>query len=313
MSGRRPADVTAFFERNPTLKQIRAAYPDEWQQIHQELELHATRGEPLEQYITALGTQTITPQGKGRVKRQEAIGSAIAKQHIARALLQRTALRVASGQSSGRIRFNLLNGWLMQGLLFSRGLERKPVSMLRFRLTWPLISQRRLLMPLVQPQGIYCFYTRLFIEALADMIDGQDAVEIAAGDGTLTRFLTEAGAEIIATDDQSWEAVSAGLNVINEDAKTTLSTRSPQTVICSWPPAGNHFEQHVFKTPSVNTYIVIASRHKFASGNWAAYSKQNEFTMKRRPDLARLLLPPELESDVFEFRRTTHLIAETPP
>ena len=53
-----------------------------------------------------------------------------------------------------------LNGFVAQRLLFARGLERKPVSMRRFRLIWPLLWQRRRLMPLVQPKGIYCFYSR---------------------------------------------------------------------------------------------------------------------------------------------------------
>lgn len=45
-------------------------------------------------------------------------------------------------------------------------------------------------------------------------------------------------------------------------------------------------------------YIVILSRHRFASGNWGAYEEQQDFALEHRRDLARLLLPPELECDV---------------
>jgi PAS domain S-box-containing protein len=34
---------------------------------------------------------------------------------------------------------------------------------------------------------------------------------------------------------------------------------------CSWPPPGNTFEKAVFETPSVERYVVIGSRHRFAA------------------------------------------------
>ena len=48
-------------------------------------------------------------------------------------------------------------------------------------------------MPLVQPQGIYCFFSGAFVRELAKLIGDRPALEIAAGDGTLSRFLAARG------------------------------------------------------------------------------------------------------------------------
>jgi hypothetical protein len=74
-------------------------------------------------------------------------------------------------------------------------------------------------------------------------------------------------------------------------------------VICSWPPAGNDFEREVFRTATVALYVVVGSRHRFATGNWAAYEEQAEFDFAEDPELGRLVLPPELDAAVYVFRR----------
>jgi hypothetical protein len=74
-------------------------------------------------------------------------------------------------------------------------------------------------------------------------------------------------------------------------------------VICSWPPPGNKFEVDVFKTKSVQMYIVILSKQPFASGNWSAYKNQNQFDCTTIPALNALLRPIEAEQQVFVFRR----------
>lgn len=82
-------------------------------------------------------------------------------------------LITATGLIQGEVRFNYLNGYVTQKLLFSRNLERKPVSLFWFWLIWPLIWQKQLLMPLVQPKEIYCFYSRPLIESLANIMTGR--------------------------------------------------------------------------------------------------------------------------------------------
>lgn len=301
---KRPADVTAFLATAPPLDDVRQAFPDEWTAVQRDLRRVADRGGSLEDYVRSL-VAPVAPAGKGRVKRQEAAAGAAVKRYMARELLKGTALAAATGQTEGRVRFGLLNGWLMQRLLFERDLVRKPVSMRRFRMLWPLLRQRARLMPLVEPRGIYCFYSAALVARLAALIDGRPCVEIAAGDGTLSRFLRDAGVDVVATDDHSWSAVATAEDVVEEDAVTTLRTRSPAVVVCSWPPAGNGFEREVFATPSVQTYVVIGSRHTLATGDHVAYASQTGFDVEERPDLAALVLPPEIGPAVQVFQRRT--------
>jgi hypothetical protein len=210
----------------------------------------------------------------------------------------------ATGIEKGKVRFNLLNGYIAQKLLFSDGLKRKPTSIFWFRLIWPLLPQRRLLMPLVQPEGIYCFYSRRLIDELIGLIASRNCLEIAAGDGTLTRYLTDRGVRITATDDYSWKhEVNFPEFVVKRDAVDALREYAPEVVLCSWPPTGNSFEQQVFRTKSVKMYIVIGSRHRFAAGNWDEYVQQSAFFFEEDKRLSRLVLPPELDAAVYIFRR----------
>jgi hypothetical protein len=223
---------------------------------------------------------------------------------MAHTAVKQHCIAVATGIESGKVRFNLLNGFVAQRLLFADGLERKPVSMFWFRMLWPLIWQKRMLMPLVQPEGIYCFYSQKLITALAGKIGSRSCLEIAAGDGTLTRFLMQQGARIQASDDYSWEhAVRYPESVARLDAKEALRIYAPEVVVCSWPPAGNSFERQVFRTHSVQLYIVISSRHQFAAGNWGDYQQQSNFSFEEVPELSHLVLPPELDAGVYLFRR----------
>ena len=223
-------------------------------------------------------------------------------------------LIAASGITEGVVRFNWLNGYIIKELLFARELERKPVSLFWFRLMWPFVWQKERLMPLAEPKGIYCFYSRQLIEKLAVLIGSRPCLEIAAGDGTLTRFLKDHGVRITATDDCSWKyAVHYPDSVVKRDAREALREYEPEVVICSWPPAGNDFERRVFKTRSVQIYIVIGSRHRFAAGNWTDYQRQSAFTFEEEEALGRLVLPPELGSAVYIFRRKTKREGATPP
>ncbi|MFQ5773360.1 MAG: hypothetical protein ACE5GS_02470, partial [Kiloniellaceae bacterium] len=92
-----------------------------------------------------------------------------------------------------------------------------------------------------------------------------------------------------------------------------LGVYAPEVVICSWPPAGNDFECRVFKTRSVQMYIVIGSRHRFAAGNWNDYRRQSAFTCEEEEGLSRMVLPPELGSVVYIFRRKIECEGATPP
>jgi hypothetical protein len=296
-------EVRAWLRERPSVAELRAAYPREWASVQDDLAPILAAGDldALKRYVLKLSG--VSTAGRARAGRDAALSTLVRRQ-IASETLTQVALGAAAGAPRKRARFNLLNGWVAQRLLFARDLERKPVSMFWFRACWPLLWQRKMLMPLVGPKGIYCFYSRRLIDRLAAMIGDRACLEIAAGDGTLARFLTGAGVRVTATDDHSWtHSVQFPETVIRQDARAALREHQPQVVICSWPPAGNDFERDVFATPSVQLYIVIASQHGFAFGDRQAYDQQTDFSCAQDEELTRLVLPPELESAVYVFRR----------
>jgi hypothetical protein len=230
----------------------------------------------------------------------------LVRKRMALLAAQRALQAAAMGASPGRRRFGLWSGFLVQRLFFSRGLVRKPVSMRRFRRLWPLVTQKRLLMPLVQPRGMYAFYSQELVAALARLIDGRPALEIAAGDGCLSGFLQAAGVNVRATDDHSWtQNIRYPDSVEKLDAATALKQHQPKVVLCSYPPPKNTFEQCVFRTDSVELYIVITTKHRFAAGDWQTYESQRTFAMTADGELSRLILPPEIDPLLILFTRNS--------
>ena len=307
MKHKKPEAVYQWLQSNPTFKELCAEFPDEWERVQTELGSVLTEGKPelLQAYLKRLSGQASAPPKKQEsTKAPESVLLAGVRYRMAHTAVKQHCISVATGIESGKIRFNLLNGFIAQKLLFEDGLDRKPVSLFWFRMFWPLIWQKRLLMPLVQPEGIYCFYSRELIEALSRKIGTRSCIEIAAGDGTLTKFLRQQGVQIQASDDHSWEhAVRYPEWVARLDAKEALRLNSPEVIICSWPPAGNSFERQIFRTRTVQLYIVIGSRHRLAAGNWNDYQQQTTFSFEEDTELSSLVLPPELDAAVYCFRR----------
>jgi hypothetical protein len=300
MSQRRLSDQRAWLEGDPPLSEVRERFPREWEQVQRELAAVVERDDV--EAIKAYASSVARP---AQVRGEPAVVSAMARQRLAAGALKQMGVSAATGVTAGTLRFGLVSGFLAQRLLFrGGGLERKPVSLRWFRLLWPLVRQKRYLMPLVEPRGIYCFYSRALVDRLVALIDGRSCVEIAAGDGTLARFLREAGADVAATDDHSWQQTRRPVaDVAGQDARSALRERAPRVVLCSWPPAGNAFERWVFRTPSVETYIVISSASEHAAGNWEDYRRQTGFDVVADPDLSRLVLPPAIGSAVYVFTR----------
>ncbi len=301
----------AWLKTNPSLDELCSRYPKEWATVQQEISAIVERGvaEELKAYLERISTYASpdkTSPGHRQKNRETALSQFIRSRmaHEAVKKLCLSTLAADAGVTRGKLRFNLLNGYIAQKLLFARGLERKPVSLFWFRLFWPLVWQKKRLMPLVQPRGIYCFYSRALVKALAEMIASGRCLEIGAGDGTLTRFLKDQGVQLTATDNHGWNnAVKYPEWVIKLDAREALTTYTPEVVICSWPPSQNDFERYVFNTPSVQLYIVIGSRHPFAFGNWKDYRQQSAFDFEEDIKLGALVLPPELGAAIYVFRR----------
>jgi len=304
-------EVLEWLRGGPSLAELKARFPAEWEAVADELAAIFAGGKPeqLQAYMTDLATPLAAqPNRVGQRPNQQKLEAAaitrLIRRRMAHLALKGYVLSAAAGGKHGKIRFNWFNGFVAQKLLFARELERKPVSPFWFRLLWPLVWQKALLMPLVEAKGIYCFYSKPLIEALARLIGGRECLEIAAGDGTLSRFLAAEGVKATATDDYSWKhAVSYPESVLKMDAAQALRKFKPAVVICSWPPANNGFERLVFTQPGVELYIVIGSRHTFASGNWADYRAQTTFELEEDTRLGRGVLPPELGGTVYLFRK----------
>lgn len=301
-------EALTWLAGKPSLDELVQRYPAEWDRARTEIRELIERDDPDE--LRDCFRQASTPRRAlpgARLPSTRELALIEARRQMTVHLLKQAVLRSSTGIDHGRVRFGLVQGWVAQRLLFEQGLERKPVSMLRFRLTWPLLRQRRLLMPLVQPQGIWCFYSSSLIASLADLIGDRRCLEIAAGDGTLSRFLSQRGVDIAATDDHSWsDSINFPAWVRKLDARRALGEIEAQVVICSWPPAGNTFERHVFTTPHVTTYIVIGSGSEVSTGDWVTYARQSAFTVRRDAKLSRQVLPPELNHAVLVFERIDH-------
>lgn len=296
------AKTLEWLKTNPSLDDLCSRFPEEWVTVQHDISAIVERGvaEELKAYLERLSART-TRQDRDAALSQF-VRSRMAHESVKKLCL--STLAADTGVKQGKLRFNWFNGFIAQKLLFVRELERKPVPLPWFRLLWPLVWQKKRLMPLVQPKGIYCFYSRELIEALAGMIASRSCLEIGAGDGTLTRFLKDRGVELTATDNHGWsQAVQYPEWVLKLDAREALAKYVPEAVICSWPPSQNDFERCVFDTPSVQLYIVIGSRHQFAFGNWKDYLRQSAFILEEDKRLGGLVLPPELEPAVYVFRR----------
>jgi hypothetical protein len=297
------AKAVAWLKTNPTFDELCTRYPQDWAAVQDDIAAIVERGVPeeLKRYLERLSPAVTQPA------QRDVVLSHFVRSRMAREIVRKLSLATLAadtGVTHGKLRFNWFNGFIAQRLLFARELQRKPVSLFWFRLFWPLVWQRKRLMPLVQPRGIYCFYTRELIAELAEMMGERSCLEIGAGDGTLSRFLKAQGVQITATDNHGWNnSVRYPDWVTKLDACVALSTYKPEVAVCSWPPAQNDFERCVFDMPSVQLYIVIGSRHRFAFGNWDDYLRQTDFDLIEDKRLAALLLPSELESAVFVFRR----------
>lgn len=311
MKNEHPEKVLKWLQTKPALENLGSEFPELLETVRCELAEIVSGGSNNElpgylkrmiqeerlikkEFYCRRGDKKIAARLVKQLVRTRMVHLAI-KQHL---------ISEATGIQKGKVRFNLFNGYLAQKLLFADGLVRKPVSIFWFRFIWLLLWQKKMLMPLVQPEGIYCFYSRKLIDELARLIGEKNCLEIAAGDGTLSRFLAASGVKILATDDYSWQhEVKYPVEVEHIDAQAALRKYEPEVVLCSWPPAGNAFEQQVFKTKSVRMYIVIGSRHRFATGNWDTYASQSTFEFNEDERLSQLVLPPELDAAVYIFKK----------
>lgn len=301
-------DVVRWLGERQSLDALKNRYPKWWEETGTELleVLGQRRLGLVAEHLTRVRAVEAAALGKIAGKKAERYGALrdLVKSRMAVLAMEQILAGAVLGKDAGPLRFNRWNGTILQKLLFRRDLDRKPVSLFWFRFWWPLLPQRRFLMPLVQPKGIYCFFSKPLLKGLAKKIGKLTTLEVAAGDGTLSRFLAAEGVNIRATDNYSWShAITYPPDVERNSVGPALAAHRPEAVICSWPPAGNEFERVIFSYPTVKLYIVIASRHSFAAGNWKDYGLQKNFTWTRDETLSRYVLPPDLDPAVYLFQK----------
>ncbi|SOC06402.1 hypothetical protein SAMN05880501_104269 [Ureibacillus xyleni] len=286
-------------------------FPEYKNEVFNEINLQIDKNDPnliyvlIEKYTIAakVSIDKITKSGFNE-KTLNAFMPNIIKARFALFLLEQLRLSALANKHTKKIRLNLWDGFILQKLLFKNDLVRKPASLYLFKFFWKFISNKQSLMPLVNEKGIYCFYSRELIKELSTLTEGKECLEIGAGDGTLTRFLNAENIHCTATDDYSWEHCITYPDFVEKaDAKAALQKYNPEVVICSWPVPKNTYEKHVFKTNSVNLYIVIGTRNPAFTGDIDSYLNAANFTMEYSEKLSSLVLPPSNENAVYLFRR----------
>ena len=296
------------------LERMMVAFPVEWRAVDDVLNRLFATGDPSA--INAFMTKTRAEMDLWQEKiRDHPHQSALLAEGLSHLLQGRMAFEslnirlhaLLGGKDSrpgaGLSRYNL---FFARKLLRLPAVRRLPPPGFWMRFCWRFVTQKGGLLSLLEQSGIYAIFTVEFVVALARIMRGSGTLlEVGAGDGTLSKFLKREGLDIVATDDYSWtHKIRYGEGVLKMGASEALSQFAPSCVVCSWPPPGNDFEKIIFATRSVMTYIVIGSRHPFATSNRDAYIEAaGLFERQDAPHLARALFPPELDHEVLIFRR----------
>jgi hypothetical protein len=158
-----PKDELKWVCNEAHLQELMERYPEIWQSVGPQLisALEDGRAQTLKDYsakaksIEEMWHYKIR-NSRNNLKVIESAMPHLAKSRMAMLALDKCYQAAATGKESGKIRFGLFNGYIVQKLLFNHNLTRKPASLKWFRLWWRFVSQKRILMPLVQPIGIYC-------------------------------------------------------------------------------------------------------------------------------------------------------------
>jgi hypothetical protein len=290
----------------PTLKELADRHPAIWQEVIAGLKerVSGNRGEALIAWRQAALADLAGVTGHGIDWDQDQPPLIIRAQMTLLAIEQfadvLTGKVATAPKLTDRVRFKFfLLPKIIRGDIFStQEFDRKWL-----RLSDPMWAAGEL-----QRSGVWSVPTTEFAQKIAEISNGRKVLELGAGLGVLHSALKSLGVKISAVDDESWQINGFGKqggadSVQKMDASQALKTLSPEIVICSWPPAGNAFEADVFKTKSVQMYLVVLSKQPFASGNWEAYKSQTQFDCSTLPGLNAMLRPVEAEQQLFIFRR----------
>lgn len=138
----------------------------------------------------------------------------------------------------------------------------------------------------------YQYWNKEYIEQLSIAIKNlklkSTILEVCAGDGMLSKHLTDNNIKIVATDDCSWASVIQGDNVERYDAIKAIEKFKPELVIASWIPFQHSIDYQILLT-KVKHFIFIGETHGGCCGSdyiWDNY-KNAGYTMTELDDVDR--------------------------
>jgi hypothetical protein len=301
-------EAVRWLADRPSLEQMRTRCPEDWAAVEHDLAEALARksNEALDRLLLRGVAGARTSKTKRWAPGQAPLLATrqLVRKRMTLLALERVSIGAASGVGGDEMRYGRRTRILTSLIFQDRLGDRKVVSSRFFRFLWPLVPEKARFLLAAQTRGSYCFFSDRLIGELKHLIGGRRVIEIAAGDGTLSRLLRDRGVGIEASDDRSWHhAIDYPPFVAGMDAETALRELAPEVVVCCWPPAANGFEHAVFESRSVVRYIVLGSVHDFASGAWDAYAGQRGFVMRQDAGLSALVLPPEAGTVVRIFDR----------
>lgn len=141
-----PEKVLAWLRKSPSLSEFCARFPEDWEIVQNDLANLISHGTPedLKAITDRLDRETQLQKGlRSRETSNRQTRDALLSEHIRHRMtclvIKKYSMALATGVTKGKVRFDIINGYLAQKLLFAKGLERKMTSLFWFRLIWPLI------------------------------------------------------------------------------------------------------------------------------------------------------------------------------
>ncbi len=285
-------------------------YPELWDGVKDKISqaLKADRPEIVSELLTKADTSARSWHDRVQSASQTNKARTEALPHLVKSRMIHLAIKKVLDRSlvpdDGPVTQSAIDKMICNFLFYVPYSQHKPASAFAVKALWPIVRNKTAAIATAKKLGFYSLYTDRFIKLVKDLAKDQNVLEIAAGSGILTLLLQKSGVASQATDDHSWShAVRFGRHVEDLDAARALKKYSPKVVLCSWPPPENTFEKAVFISPSVDTYIVVGSKHQFATGARSDYTQQNDFDMKVVAGVDSLLAPPGVDGEVLLFTR----------
>ena len=302
--------IAALLRQTPVLAELRELFPAHWETVHEELRQLAAAADPAEIAEKLTLAHRAWQLAEPDCRRLAASYRRPAADRCGLLLLRRVALdqycRALQRGFAGGGTAGLRDRLLFHLLILPLATRMRALSCRSHRRVWRLLRNPAAVSAMLLEAGCYLIPPAELVQELRRVIGTRRTLEIGAGRGILAGCLRHAGVDITAVDDQSWGGtIPIGREVLPMDGREALVRFQPQVVLCSWPPPGNFFEREILAQPSVEMYIAILSRHRYASGDHQAYARAGGFRCLKAETgpMAAMLLPAETGSVLYLFIR----------